>query len=809
MADPLSVAASIAGLISITVEAAKFLRPYVSAARDTPPVAAHVYSEVQSIEIILSGLQNVTNNLSSVHTRNAALIGVNQVITVLTDGVLLFSDLQEELRLLSPKNESEGIPIRTRLRWVRKESTFTALLTRLQGFKSSMTLVLMILKSDSDRSATQHHEQLSSNINLLLESNHSLSRRLLNLEESLDAQTIASRRMSFLSFTDVTPQNIGSEKSQPSIAETDSTIDISKFDFEDDLEASRAYRRAQRDTMDFSFRSSVARSNSWSVFSGMSLGDISIMSVIALPVYQEDLTNAQHYDFGNDTLVITEEPQSATERPLLVKCLDILQQMRHLPGIDEYFNEVDGYEDTFHALWAVLRQGYPLIILLQSLDSRIDIEPDKTINFPMPLARWNYNNYSSASKAAIAWFVQYCHKVLEIETSRLFTVADLAGNSPYQFSKVISVVSLIVEKLVDAGVVNNDDSHTSYNRFQLHGDSTEAVEEFLSEQHHLVRQMMELANIKTQLDGYGFPPDDVANIFGRVESLVDLHITMLVKMERNLFVPQEENTWNPVFRIYFTHVQAEALFIANEVSARTKLRSWLEKKPFSGGEESMNLLTQCLKIIPLPGQRIAKYTSFLEYLGSQESMNTSQTKDIMMAKRSLHQAGATIAEALKNEENRELLTDLDNRIEDWKGHRRDQFGNLLLFDLLSITKGKVTNPYRAYLFQEIFILCKEVKPSVASRTGFLFRKKKVVPTNQQTKLQLKGRIFSMNITDIVTISEAGSYKCRVAWRGSDDNDDTNTFTINFAKESQMLLWSSKLNEIRQRITKTDTDTTWI
>jgi cell division control protein 24 len=146
MADPLSVAASIAGLISITVEAAKFLRPYVSAAKETPPVAAHVYSEVQSIEIILSGLQNVTNNLSSVHARNAALIGVNQVITVLTDGVLLFSDLQEELRSLSPKNENEGIPIRTRLRWVRKESTFTALLTRLQGFKSSMTLVLMILK---------------------------------------------------------------------------------------------------------------------------------------------------------------------------------------------------------------------------------------------------------------------------------------------------------------------------------------------------------------------------------------------------------------------------------------------------------------------------------------------------------------------------------------------------------------------------------------------------------------------------------------------------------------------------------------
>jgi len=36
MADPLSIAASIAGLISITVEAAKFLSPYVSVAKETP-----------------------------------------------------------------------------------------------------------------------------------------------------------------------------------------------------------------------------------------------------------------------------------------------------------------------------------------------------------------------------------------------------------------------------------------------------------------------------------------------------------------------------------------------------------------------------------------------------------------------------------------------------------------------------------------------------------------------------------------------------------------------------------------------------
>lgn len=258
----------------------------------------------------------------------------------------------------------------------------------------------------------------------------------MNLEESMDTATIASRRMSFLTLVEDTSQGIASEQSHPSIAETDSTIGVSKFDFEDDLEASRAYRRAQRDTMDFSFRSSIARSNSWSVFSGLSLGDISIMAVIALPVYQEDLTNPEHYDFGNDTVVVAKEPEPTIERPLLVECLDIICKMRQLPEMDEYFDACDGQEDTFNTLWSILRHGYPLIILLKALDSRINIGADKSIYFPIPLTRYNYSAALSSRKAAIASFVQYCREILEMETSSLFTVSDITGTSHHQFSKV-------------------------------------------------------------------------------------------------------------------------------------------------------------------------------------------------------------------------------------------------------------------------------------------------------------------------------------------------------------------------------------
>ena len=93
-------------------------------------------------------LQSLVTNFATVKSQHAALIGVTQVVTILTDGVLLFSELQSELKSLPPKDETdEKIPIRARLQWARKEGSLNALIGRLQSFKNSMTLVLMILKS--------------------------------------------------------------------------------------------------------------------------------------------------------------------------------------------------------------------------------------------------------------------------------------------------------------------------------------------------------------------------------------------------------------------------------------------------------------------------------------------------------------------------------------------------------------------------------------------------------------------------------------------------------------------------------------
>lgn len=53
--EALSVMASVAGLLKATHEVGKLLKPYVSASRETPSIAAHVRGETESTRTVLLG----------------------------------------------------------------------------------------------------------------------------------------------------------------------------------------------------------------------------------------------------------------------------------------------------------------------------------------------------------------------------------------------------------------------------------------------------------------------------------------------------------------------------------------------------------------------------------------------------------------------------------------------------------------------------------------------------------------------------------------------------------------------------------
>lgn len=143
--DPLSVSASIVGILAAAAKVAEILGPIVSNVKDAPRVFASVVAEVNDMRTVLSSLQQFLLNLASVLPGRTALIQLDELIVTLTDAVLNYSELEALLPSLGVTSGSQPSK-KSRLRWVMKQTTIQGSLEKLQRNKSSLSLILNILQ---------------------------------------------------------------------------------------------------------------------------------------------------------------------------------------------------------------------------------------------------------------------------------------------------------------------------------------------------------------------------------------------------------------------------------------------------------------------------------------------------------------------------------------------------------------------------------------------------------------------------------------------------------------------------------------
>ena len=115
------------------------------------------------------------------------------------------------------------------------------------------------------------------------------------------------------------------------------------------------------------------------------------------------------------------------------------------------------------------------------------------------------------------------------------------------------------------------------------------------------------------------------------------------------------------------------------------------------------------------------------------------------------------------------MKNLQSRIDDWKGHHLENFGELLLDDIFVVTKSDIDREYHVFLFEKIILCCKEA-PSMAlngrskvGKSNSLLKKQVAPPplslpggvgqpVKKNTQLLLKGRIFLGNVTQAIPVS---------------------------------------------------------
>jgi hypothetical protein len=330
--DPLSILASVVGLLTAAGKVSSILTTISSNIKEAPQHVDDMLSEVNDLKISLSALHKFLLGIALAPRRRMALIQLDQLIATLTESVLTFSELEA---LLTPFAASSEISITKCAKWAWKEETVSRIMQRLQRHKLSLCLMLNIVQwyilcpssisfhygtafstdiwcSESDLEAEKSGEMLQNLIQRLLESNQDISRRLQNLEDAAESWSITTRCFRNNSGTEMVEEvkeqitTVAAERlSSDEYDRSDVNFQANAFQFafENDLETSRVYQRTRCYSSDVSFTSSAVRTHAWSVFSGLSLAECSVISAIALPLYSREISNSQWYDFGKSRQV--------------------------------------------------------------------------------------------------------------------------------------------------------------------------------------------------------------------------------------------------------------------------------------------------------------------------------------------------------------------------------------------------------------------------------------------------------------------------------------------------------------------------
>ncbi|KAF5665698.1 cell division control 42 [Fusarium heterosporum] len=295
MVDPLSIAASVVGLMGAAGKICGVLSKFINSTIDAPNSAAAALQDVEHMNLTLYSVQSLVESLDSVPASRKRLIQLDHLSIVITHSVLTISELESIIC------RDDGLM--NRLRWVWNEKKILDLMPRLETQKSSLSLMIAVLQSKSQADANSNQVALLEKMDAVIKQNEVLAQRLEKLEGgtgsdmqsvkfSDDSSSIMSRRLSSLSLK---RSSVSSLKSLTSLALKRQSITISspsivpKSGFEEELEQSRVYSRTQLNESDMSFTSSSAPSNAWSMLSGISLNDISVISAFRLPLTAKDI----------------------------------------------------------------------------------------------------------------------------------------------------------------------------------------------------------------------------------------------------------------------------------------------------------------------------------------------------------------------------------------------------------------------------------------------------------------------------------------------------------------------------------------
>jgi hypothetical protein len=138
MADPLSIAVSVAGLLGTTTKICSVLSDFISSAVDAPNSARSTLALVEEMQLALESVKQLIDTVSSLPSERKAMIRLDHLTITFSHCILTMSELES---LVCFKDA-----FKRRLKWAWEEKKVLRLLPRLESQKASLLLMVTVLQ---------------------------------------------------------------------------------------------------------------------------------------------------------------------------------------------------------------------------------------------------------------------------------------------------------------------------------------------------------------------------------------------------------------------------------------------------------------------------------------------------------------------------------------------------------------------------------------------------------------------------------------------------------------------------------------
>jgi cell division control protein 24 len=447
-------------------------------------------------------------------------------------------------------------------------------------------------------------------------------------------------------------------------------------------------------------------------------------------------------------------------------CVSLRQRLHGVPGFSESLleEEEDADEDTdpVTLLWRTFRRGYPLMLLYNAL------RPNQPLTIPTGVRE------EKKGKAATFKFLQACSTDLGFPLEEMFIISDLYGDDTTGFVKVAKVVNRVLDILVQRGLIENVQPSREDFEQAAHAvkksQRQHIISELVNTERTYVQHLELLQKFKHLVEEKGIiPGDSIHDIFLNLNSLLDFQRRFLIRVEQTNALPEDEQNWGKLFVLYSEAFKVYEPYIANQTKCEKTVTMNFPALAAGIGGASDQIRSMCDSPTTLfgfllkPFQRLSKYPLLLKDLYEKGDLDDARRNDLLMGKEAAASVLARTNSAMDREQKAEAVQELKQRVEDWKGHRVEGFGELLLYGTFTVLKSEGSIPtaatgkegerqYHVYLFETILLCCKDID---LTKPKNKLSNKQLVDKRGKPKLQLKGRIFMQNVTDLISLAKPG------------------------------------------------------